>query len=134
MDIIEKFRSEFNVSTINIQPVHQDLHFQQILVDKSSGDYMFYFVDFEGDPQLDSDEKEKKFPIEKDLGSFLRSLSYIKFDTLLKFIENNIIDKNKFEVPAEFLFNLYFRKSSKISKKQKMLENALRILNVWKIN
>jgi hypothetical protein len=131
MDIIEKFRSEYNVSTINIQPVHQDLHFQQILVDKSSGDYMFYFVDFEGDPQLDNDEKEKKFPIEKDLGSFLRSLSYIKFDTLLKFIENNIIDKNKFEVPAEFLFNLYFRKSSKISKKQKMLENALSILNVW---
>ncbi|MHA1239467.1 MAG: hypothetical protein ACTSQU_01615 [Promethearchaeota archaeon] len=131
MDIIEKFRSEYNATTINIQPVHQDLHFQQILVDKSSGDYMFYFIDFEGDPQLDNNEKERKFPIEKDLGSFLRSLSYIKFDTLLKFIENNIIDKNKIEVPAEFLFNLYFRKSSKISKKQKMLENALKILNVW---
>jgi len=130
-DIIEKFRSEFNVDTIEIQPVHQDLHFQQILVNKSNGDYMFYFIDFEGDPQLDNKEKESKFPIEKDLGSFLRSLSYIKFNTLLKFIENNLIDKDKIEVSAEFLFNLYFRKSSKSTKKQKILENALKILNVW---
>jgi len=130
-DIIEKFRSEFKADTIDIQPVHQDLHFQQILVNKSNGDYMFYFIDFEGDPQLDNKEKEQKFPIEKDLGSFLRSLSYIKFNTLLKFIEDKIIDKDKIEVPAEFLFNLYFRKSSKITKKHKLLENALKILNVW---
>ena len=130
-DIIEKFRSEFNADTINIQPVHQDLHFQQILVNKSNGDYMFYFIDFEGDPQLDNKEKDKKFPIEKDMGSFLRSLSYIKFNTLLKFIENKLIDPGKIEVPAEFLFNLYFRKSSKITKKQKILEIVLKILNVW---
>ena len=130
-DIIEKFRSEFNADTINIQPVHQDLHFQQILVDKSNGDYMFYFIDFEGDPQLDNFEKDKKFPIEKDMGSFLRSLSYIKFNTLLKFIENKLIDQDKIEVPAEFLFNLYFRKSSKTTKKQKILENILKILNAW---
>ena len=130
-DIIEKFRSEFKGDTINIQPVHQDLHFQQILVNKSNGDYMFYFIDFEGDPQLDNKDKEQKFPIEKDLGSFLRSLSYIKFNTLLKFIEDRIIDKDKIEVPAEFLFNLYFRKSSKTTKKHKILENALKILNVW---
>jgi len=130
-DIIEKFRSEFKADTIDIQPVHQDLHFQQILVNKSNGDYMFYFIDFEGDPQLDNKEKEQKFPIEKDLGSFLRSLSYIKFNTLLRFIEYKIIDKDKIEVSAEFLFNLYFRKSSKITKKQKILENALKILNIW---
>ena len=130
-DIIEKFRSEFNADMINIQPVHQDLHFQQILVNKSNGDYKFYFIDFEGDPQLDNKEKEKKFPIEKDLGSFLRSLSYIKFNTLLKFIEDKIIDQDKIEVSAEFLFNLYFRKSSKITQKQKVLELALKILNAW---
>jgi hypothetical protein len=130
-DIIEKFRSEFNADTINIQPVHQDLHFQQILVNKSNGDYMFYFIDFEGDPQLDNKEKDKKFPIEKDMGSFLRSLSYIKFNTLLKFIENKLIDPDKIEVPAEFLFNLYFRKSSKITKKQKILGIVSKILNAW---
>jgi len=55
----------------------------------------------------------------------------IKFNTLINFIEKKIVDKNKFEVPAEFLFGLYFRKSSKISKKHKTLEIALNLLNLW---
>ncbi len=130
-DIIEKFRSEFEAEQITIQPVHQDLHMQQILYNKSNDQYNFYFIDFEGDPQLSIEEKDRKFPIEKDLASFLRSLSYIKFNTLLNFIEMKIVDKNKFEVPAEFLFSLYFRKSSKISKKHKTLEIALNLLNLW---
>ncbi len=130
-DIIEKFRSEFDIEQITIQPVHQDLHFQQILYNKNNGDYMFYFIDFEGDPQLSQEERKERFPIEKDLASFLRSLSYIKFNTLINFIEKKIVDKNKFEVPAEFLFSLYFRKSSKISKKHKTLEIALNLLNLW---
>lgn len=130
-DIIEKFRAEFDIDQITIQPVHQDLHFQQILYNKNNGDYIFYFIDFEGDPQLSQEERKAKFPIEKDLASFLRSLSYIKFNTLINFIEKKIVDKNKFEVPAEFLFSLYFRKSSKISKKHKTLEIALNLLNLW---
>ena len=130
-DIIEKFRSEFDIEQITIQPVHQDLHFQQILYNKNNSDYMFYFIDFEGDPQLSQEERKDRFPIEKDLASFLRSLSYIKFNTLINFIEKKIVDKNKFEVPAEFLFSLYFRKSSKISKKHKTLEIALNLLNLW---
>lgn len=130
-DIIEKFRSEFEAEQITIQPVHQDLHFQQILYNKNNGDYLFYFIDFEGDPQLSREERKGRFPIEKDLASFLRSLSYIKFNTLINFIEKVIIDKGKFEVPAEFLFSLYFRKSSKISKKHKTLEIALNLLNLW---
>jgi hypothetical protein len=130
-DIIEKFRSEFDIEQITIQPVHQDLHFQQILYNKNNDDYMFYFIDFEGDPQLSQEERKDRFPIEKDLASFLRSLSYIKFNTLINFIEKKIVDKNKFEVPAEFLFSLYFRKSSKISKKHKTLEIALNLLNLW---
>ncbi len=130
-DIIDKLRSEFDIEKITIQPVHQDLHFQQILYNKSNGDYMFYFIDFEGDPQLSQEERKAKFPIEKDLASFLRSLSYIKFNTLINFIEKKIVDKNKFEVPAEFLFSLYFRKASKISKKHKTLEIALNLLNLW---
>ncbi len=130
-DIIEKFRSEFDIEQITIQPVHQDLHFQQILYNKNNSDYMFYFIDFEGDPQLSQEERKDRFPIEKDLASFLRSLSYIKFNTLINFIEKKIVDKNKFEVPAEFLFSLYFRKSSKISEKHKTLEIALNLLNLW---
>ena len=130
-DIIEKILSEFDVDQITIQPVHQDLHFQQILYNEINGDYTFYFIDFEGDPQLSKEQKEQKFPIEKDLGSFLRSLSYIKFNMFLNFIEKELVDKERFEVPAEFLYNLYFRKSSKITEKHKKLEVALTILNLW---
>ncbi|MBY9004000.1 MAG: hypothetical protein KGD73_08520 [Candidatus Lokiarchaeota archaeon] len=130
-DIIEKYRSEFDVEEIIIQPVHQDLHMQQILFNKMNDHFNFYFIDFEGDPQLTIEEKKSHFPIEKDLGSFLRSLSYIKFNTLLNFIEEKIIDKKKFEVPEEFLFSIYFRKSAKITKKQEVLEILLKLLNSW---
>jgi len=130
-DIIDKFLSEFDVDQIIIQPVHQDLHFQQILYDEINGDYTFYFIDFEGDPQLSEEQKKQKFPIEKDLGSFLRSLSYIKFNTLLNFIEKEFVDKERFEVPAESLYNLYFRKSSKITQKHKSLEVVLKLLDLW---
>ena len=130
-DILEKFLFEFDVDKIVIQPVHQDLHFQQILYNEINGDYTFYFIDFEGDPQLSEEQKKQKFPIEKDLGSFLRSLSYIKFNTLLNFIEEKFVYKERFEVPAEFLYNLYFRKSSKITQTYKTLEVALKLLNLW---
>ncbi|MFX0020271.1 MAG: hypothetical protein ACFFAK_01375 [Promethearchaeota archaeon] len=130
-DIIEKFRTEFQVPQIIIQPVHQDLHMQQILYNKTNGQYQFYFIDFEGDPQLTPEEKKNKFPIEKDLGSFLRSLSYIKFNTLLHLIEEKIVDTKKFEVPEEFLFSLYFRKTSKITQTHKILEMIMKLLNSW---
>ena len=130
-DIIEKFLSEFEREWIKIQPVHQDLHFQQILYNQINDEYTFYFIDFEGDPQLSEEQKKQKFPVEKDLGSFLRSLSYIKFNTLLKFIEKEIVDKERFEVPAEFLYNIYFKKSSKLTQRHKKLEAALNLLNLW---
>ncbi|MCJ7648714.1 MAG: hypothetical protein MUP85_08890 [Candidatus Lokiarchaeota archaeon] len=130
-DIIERYRSEFEIKQFKIQPVHQDLHMQQILFNKVNDHFNFYFIDFEGDPQLSIEEKKSRFPIEKDLGSFLRSLSYIKFNTLLNFIGEKIIDKNKFEVPEEFLFSIYFRKSAKITKEQKILEILLNLLNSW---
>jgi len=128
--IIEKFRSEFEDAQIKIQPVHQDLHMQQILYNKSDdGNYNFYFIDFEGDPQLTIEEKKGKFPVEKDLASILRSLSYIKFNTFLRFIEKKIIQKNFIEVPEEILYSLYFRKA--VIRKRKVLETVLKVLNVW---
>ncbi len=130
-DIIEKYRSEFISDHIKIQPVHQDLHMQKILFSKIDNDYKFWFIDFEGDPQLLLEEKTQKFPIEKDLASFLRSLSYIKFYTLLNFIEKKIIEKDEYRVPEEFLFSLFFRKAAKISQKDKTLETLLYILNMW---
>ena len=128
-DIIQKFRSEFGEQKINIQPVHQDLHMEQILYEKIDNQYNFYFIDFEGDPQLSLKEKKGKFPIEKDLASFLRALSYIKFNTLLKFIEKSIIRKDKYEVPEEILYNLFFRRAARPLKK--ILDIVLKVLNTW---
>ncbi|MEE9378602.1 MAG: hypothetical protein V3V33_11285 [Candidatus Lokiarchaeia archaeon] len=128
-DIIERFRSEFEEQKINIQPVHQDLHMEQILYNKIDNQYNFYFIDFEGDPQLSIEEKKGKFPIEKDLASFLRALSYIKFNILLKFIEKNIIRKDKYEVPEEILYNLFFRRAARPLKK--VLDIVLNVLNTW---
>ncbi|MHA2036055.1 MAG: hypothetical protein ACW98X_06450 [Promethearchaeota archaeon] len=128
-DIIERFRIEFKKPNITIQPVHQDLHMEQILYDKKDNHYDFYFIDFEGDPQLGLDEKKGKFPVEKDLASFLRALSYIKFGNLLKFIEENIARKDKFEVPEEILYNLYFRRAARpLSKVLDIIKN---VLNAW---
>ncbi|MFX1568540.1 MAG: hypothetical protein ACFFCV_09245 [Promethearchaeota archaeon] len=130
-DIIERFRSEFKDSIINIQPVHQNLHMAQILYNKIDNHYNFFFIDFEGDPQLSLKEKKGKFPIEKDLGSFLRALSYIKFNTLLQFIEKNIIKKEKYEVPEEILYNLFFRRAARPL--NKILDIILNVLNIWEV-
>lgn len=128
-DIIERYRREFDEQTIKIQPVHQDLHMEQVLYEKVEGKYNFYFIDFEGDPQLSKEEKKEKFPIEKDLASFLRALSYIKFNTLLGFIEKNVIKKDKFAVPEEILYNLFFRRAARPV--DKILDVVLNVLNVW---
>jgi len=52
-DIIQKFRSEFGEQKINIQPVHQDLHMEQILYEKIDNQYNFYFIDFSSEELLD---------------------------------------------------------------------------------
>jgi predicted trehalose synthase len=128
-DVIENFRSEIDVPKINIQPVHQNLHMGQILFNKVDNKYIFYFIDFEGDPELTLKERKGKFPVEKDLASFLRSLSYIKFNTFLNFIEDKVIRKDRFEVPEEILYNLFFRRAAKPI--NKVLDVILKVLNVW---
>ena len=131
LDVIESLKDDFHVEKIKIRPVHQDLHMQQILYNKINGNYYFYFIDFEGDPQLSPEEKRSKFPIEKDLGSFLRSLSYIKFNTLLSFIDEYIVDKSRFEVPQEILYSTYFRKSARITLKQEYVNIVAKLLEYW---
>lgn len=128
-DIIERFRAEFEAPKIDIQHIHQDLHMDQILYNKVNDKYIFYFIDFEGDPQLILEEKKGKFPVEKDLASFLRALSYIKFNTLLRFIENKIVRRDKYEVPEEILYNLYFRRAARPL--NKILDIVLNVLNIW---
>ncbi|MFX1243101.1 MAG: hypothetical protein ACFFA7_17795 [Promethearchaeota archaeon] len=128
-DIIKSYHSEFTKPEINIQVVHQDLHMEQILYNKFHDQYNFYFIDFEGDPQLSLEKKRGKFPVEKDLAIFLRALSYIKFNTLLIFIEKNIVRKDKYEVPEEILYNLFFRRAAKPL--NKILDVILNVLNIW---
>ncbi len=128
-DIIQSFQDEFKETKINIQPVHQDLHMEQILYNKIDDQYQYYFIDFEGDPQLTFTEKKGKFPIEKDLASFLRALSYIKFNTFLKFIEKKVIRKDKYEVPEEILYNIIFRRAARPI--NKTLDFVLNVLNIW---
>lgn len=133
-DILGNYNSGDISERITIQPIHQDLHMKKILFNKLDEGYKFGFIDFEGDPQLSLEQKKEKFPIEKDLGSFLRSLSYIKFEALLDFTEKRLIGEGEYRVPEEFLFNLYFRKAAKISQKDKTLENILSLLNHWEIS
>ncbi|MFX1315788.1 MAG: hypothetical protein ACFE9T_07985 [Promethearchaeota archaeon] len=128
-DIIETLRTDFKETQIQIQPVHQDLHMEQILYNKIDDQFQFYFIDFEGDPQLRYTKKKGKFPIEKDLASFLRALSYIKFNTFLKFIEKNVIKKEKYEVPEEILYNIIFRRTARPL--NKILDVILNFLNIW---
>jgi maltose alpha-D-glucosyltransferase/alpha-amylase len=128
-DVLEKFRTDFQKQNIDVQPVHQDLHMEQILYEKEDGSYNFYFMDFEGDPQLSLEEKKQKYPTEKDLASYLRSLSYIKFNTLLQYIEKKIVDKEKYVVSEEILYSLFFRKGTR--EKRKTLDALLRFLNKW---
>jgi len=128
-DIIETLRIDFKDIKIQIQPVHQDLHMEQILYNKINDQYQYYFIDFEGDPQLTFAEKKGKFPIEKDLASFLRALSYIKFNTFLKFIEQKVIRKGKYEVPEEILYNIIFRRAARPI--NKTLDVVLKVLNIW---
>ncbi|MFX1320614.1 MAG: hypothetical protein ACFFAQ_03110 [Promethearchaeota archaeon] len=128
-DIIETLRIDFKEIKIQIQPVHQDLHMEQILYNKINDQYQYYFIDFEGDPQLTFTEKKGKFPIEKDLASFLRALSYIKFNTFLKFIEQKVIRKGKYEVPEEILYNIIFRRAARPI--NKTLDVVLKVLNIW---
>ena len=128
-DIIQSFRDEFKETEIDIQPVHQDLHMEQILYNKIDDQYQYYFIDFEGDPQLTFTEKKGKFPIEKDLASFLRALSYIKFNIFLKFIEKKVIRKDKYEVPEEILYNIIFRRAARSI--NKTLDFVLNVLNIW---
>ncbi|MHA1802910.1 MAG: hypothetical protein ACTSU4_00045 [Promethearchaeota archaeon] len=128
-DLIERFQHDYDSKTVYVQKIHQDLHMEQILYKKKKGAHEFYFIDFEGDPQLTIEEKKEKFPIEKDLASIFRALSYIKFNTLLLYIEKQVISKGKYEVPEEILYRMFFRKAAKPS--SKFLDSLLYVLNYW---
>ena len=115
--------------SIQIQPIHQDLHMEQVLYNIKTEQCEFYFIDFEGDPQLSIEEKKKKLPIEKDIASFLRSLSYIKYNTLLGYIKDKVTRKNNTESPEEILHDLSFHVKDK--EYFKVLGSILNVLDTW---
>ena len=115
--------------SIKIQPIHQDLHMEQVLYDIGNDKYEFYFTDFEGDPQLSPEGKKKKLPVEKDVASFLRSLNYIKYNTLIGYINEKIAKKVDKESPEKILHDLLFL-DEKIGRNP-TLDIIIRVLDIW---
>ena len=128
-EIVNKLYSDLNKAEINIQPIHQDLHAGQVLYNKIKSKYIFYFTDFEGDPQFNIKEKEGKYPAEKDYASFLRSLSYIKFNTILKLINRKIIKNSTDKASRELLYSFYFKNT-----KNNTLKIIFQFADYWENN
>ncbi len=126
-EIVNKLCSDFNKTEINIQPIHQDLHAGQILYNKIKSKYIYYFTDFEGDPQFNIKEKEGKYPTEKDYASFLRSLSYIKFNTIIKLITKKITKKSTDIASIKLLYSFYFNNNN-------TLTTIFEFANYWESN
>ena len=115
--------------SIKVQPFHQDLHMEQVLYNTVNDKHEFYFTDFEGDPQLSPEEKKKKLPVEKDIASFLRSLSYIKYNTLLGYINEKVAKSESRESPENILHDLLFLNEK--NGKTPVLEILLIVLDIW---
>lgn len=66
---------------------HQDLHLAQLLV-KLNNEIDFIVIDFEGDPQrTGEDRREKECPL-RDLGTMVRSFSYLRY-----YVLNNLLEE-----------------------------------------
>lgn len=129
MEVLGNLLFRIKDTSIKIQSLHQDLHMEQVLYNTIDDRYEFYFTDFEGDPQLTPEEKKEKLPIDKDLASFLRSLSYIKYNTLLGYINEKIAKKEGKKTPEEILYDLLFLNEKKGA--YKTLANLLNMLDIW---
>nr|MDO8117584.1 hypothetical protein [Candidatus Sigynarchaeota archaeon] len=75
-------------TSLHCQLIHQDLHMGQLLIDPARS--RFIFLDLEGDPQLSWEERLTSYPVEKDIASLLRSLSYIKIAALKKMARDSV--------------------------------------------
>ncbi len=98
--------------SLHLQLVHQDLHMGQLLVDP--GQSRFIFLDLEGDPQLPWAERLETYPVEKDVASLLRSLSYIKVSALKATARDVILEKIEPFLPLCFLLDEKMVASNKI--------------------
>jgi len=82
------------ISCENLQLIHQDLHLQQMLIlsetaynNSDLNNREPIILDFEGDPQMNLDQRFQFQSIFMDLASLIRSFNYIKYFTLTSLIE-----------------------------------------------
>jgi hypothetical protein len=88
------FLDETSLHAVPRQYIHQDLHMGQLMFADENKE--FYVLDLEGDPQLDWRDRLSCYPVERDVASLIRSLSYIKIGALRSILERdftNIKDK-----------------------------------------
>lgn len=116
---------------VKVQRIHQDLHMSQILL-STSPDSQFIVLDFEGDPQLSIDDQKRKYPIEKDLASLLRSLDYIKLFSLIDGIKQHYREPSD-QIAQNLLLSFYLnRKPENISDDDFIiLKNLIKIGERW---
>ncbi|MEX2683875.1 MAG: hypothetical protein Q6373_020055 [Candidatus Sigynarchaeota archaeon] len=123
------------------QYIHQDLHMGQLMYIDALKE--FYILDLEGDPQLPWNERIEGSPIERDIASLVRSLSYIKITALRNRIEREFKDVVKMIPRFNEIYPLLFLASSGLvdylySLLEPTVMNALKkrvtVLNAWERN
>jgi hypothetical protein len=120
------------------QYIHQDLHMGQLMFIDALKE--FSILDLEGDPQLPWNERLECSPVERDLASLVRSLSYIKIAALRNHIEREFkeiteaIPRFNEVYPLLFLTSsnlaacLYSRLGGPIGA---AIRNIVKVLNTW---
>ena len=120
------------IKDIKTQRIHQDLHMAQILISKLEGNSELIITDFEGDPQLSIMEQKRKYPIEKDLASLLRSFDYIKLLSLIGVIKYYIKETSD-QISKKILLSFY-KKQKPIALLEKdyiFLKNLVKVGDFW---
>lgn len=117
-----------NLKLVGKQPIHQDLHLGQILVEDDSFKKLL-ILDFEGDPQLGSEQKFDKYPIFQDLASLIRAFSYIKYSIILgevnQITECDVKGTSKSQIPD---FRCFIRERLGLYTLNTKMETSLRTL------
>jgi len=119
------------IKDVKTQRIHQDLHMAQILI-KLEENSELIITDFEGDPQLSIMEQKRKYPVEKDLASLLRSLDYIKLLSLIGVIKYYIKETSD-QISKKILLSLYKEQkpTALLEKDYIFLKNLVNIGDFW---
>nr|MDO8087817.1 hypothetical protein [Candidatus Sigynarchaeum springense] len=134
----KKNLDEIEYQKVDRQYIHQDLHMGQLMFIDALKE--FYILDLEGDPQLPWNERLESSPVERDIASLLRSLSYIKIAALRNRIEDEFKDVAKniprftevypllFLTPSGLVDRLYSRLDASM---RDAIGKLVKALNTW---